>query len=96
VCHTTDFSLVAICAAPDASFRDVLLAIRADEANHREVNHTFANIEEDDYNPYVKQVWQVAWCRIQRLVHLSRRRMTQHTIATREAHSQRPLVLPGK
>lgn len=39
--------------APDASFRDLLLAIRMDEATHREVNHTFANLKEDDYNPYV-------------------------------------------
>ncbi len=31
----------------------MLLAVRKDEATHREVNHTFANIEEDDYNPYV-------------------------------------------
>ena len=39
--------------APDATFRDLLLAIRMDEATHREVNHTFANLKEDDYNPYV-------------------------------------------
>lgn len=24
-----------------------------DEATHREVNHTFANLDADDYNPYV-------------------------------------------
>lgn len=24
-----------------------------DEATHREVNHTFANLRADDYNPYV-------------------------------------------
>ena len=39
--------------APDASFRDLLLAIRKDEATHREVNHTFASLKEHDYNPYV-------------------------------------------
>lgn len=39
--------------APDATFRDLLLAIRKDEAVHREVNHTFANLKEHDYNPYV-------------------------------------------
>lgn len=39
--------------APDASFRDLLLAIRKDEATHREVNHTFATLKEHDYNPYV-------------------------------------------
>jgi hypothetical protein len=32
--------------------RDTVLAIRADEATHREVNHTFASIKEDDYNPF--------------------------------------------
>ena len=31
----------------DASFRDVLLSIRADEAVHREVNHRFASIPKD-------------------------------------------------
>jgi hypothetical protein len=29
--------------APDATLRDVVLAIRADEANHRDVNHMFAD-----------------------------------------------------
>lgn len=28
----------------DASFRDMILAVRADEACHREVNHHFADI----------------------------------------------------
>jgi hypothetical protein len=32
---------------------DVLQVIRADEAKHREVNHTLANLEQDiDMNPY--------------------------------------------
>lgn len=31
----------------------VQLAIRADEANHRDVNHTFAALSENDTNPYV-------------------------------------------
>ena len=45
-------------AAPDTTFRDVILAVRADEAHHRRVNHTFAGLDERDYNPYVanKQV----------------------------------------
>lgn len=30
--------------APDAKFRDMILAVRADEAFHREVNHHFADI----------------------------------------------------
>jgi hypothetical protein len=29
---------------PDATFRDMILAIRADEACHRETNHHFADI----------------------------------------------------
>lgn len=32
----------------DAMFRDVLLAVRADECIHREVNHHFTNIGKDD------------------------------------------------
>ncbi|CAC5386950.1 Ubiquinol oxidase 2, mitochondrial,Ubiquinol oxidase 1, mitochondrial,Alternative oxidase 3, mitochondrial,Alternative oxidase, mitochondrial,Ubiquinol oxidase 1c, mitochondrial,Ubiquinol oxidase 1b, mitochondrial,Alternative oxidase 1, mitochondrial,Ubiquinol oxidase 1a, mitochondrial,Ubiquinol oxidase 3, mitochondrial,Alternative oxidase 2, mitochondrial,Ubiquinol oxidase, mitochondrial [Mytilus coruscus] len=38
---------------PDnAKMLDVILAIRADEAHHRVVNHTLASLKEDDYNPY--------------------------------------------
>ena len=29
--------------APDARLRDIIIAVRADEANHRDVNHEFAN-----------------------------------------------------
>ncbi|CAG2223847.1 Alternative oxidase, mitochondrial,Ubiquinol oxidase 1c, mitochondrial,Ubiquinol oxidase 1, mitochondrial,Alternative oxidase 3, mitochondrial,Alternative oxidase 1, mitochondrial,Ubiquinol oxidase 2, mitochondrial,Ubiquinol oxidase 1a, mitochondrial,Ubiquinol oxidase 3, mitochondrial,Alternative oxidase 2, mitochondrial,Ubiquinol oxidase, mitochondrial,Ubiquinol oxidase 1b, mitochondrial [Mytilus edulis] len=36
----------------DAKMLDVILAIRADEAHHRVVNHTLASLKEDDYNPY--------------------------------------------
>ncbi|XP_064386462.1 uncharacterized protein LOC135334994 [Halichondria panicea] len=36
----------------DAMMRDVLLAIRADEAHHRVVNHTLGSISPDDDNPY--------------------------------------------
>jgi hypothetical protein len=32
----------------DASFRDMLISIRADEANHREYNHHFADINKDE------------------------------------------------
>lgn len=32
----------------DASMRDLILAVRNDEAKHREVNHTLANCEADD------------------------------------------------
>jgi len=35
------------------SVRDMLLYIRADEAKHREVNHTLGNLDQkDDPNPY--------------------------------------------
>lgn len=40
------------CLAPDATFRDVVLAIRADEAHHREVNHTFAEMDVNETNPF--------------------------------------------
>lgn len=33
---------------PDATFRDMILAIRADEACHRETNHHFADINPRD------------------------------------------------
>ncbi|GAB5029891.1 alternative oxidase [Nannochloropsis oceanica] len=41
--------------APDATFRDLLLAIRKDEATHREVNHTFASMDENDDNPFLAE-----------------------------------------
>jgi hypothetical protein len=31
--------------------RDLILAIRMDEANHRDVNHTFAALKPNDTNP---------------------------------------------
>lgn len=38
------------------TIRDVLMYIRADEAKHREVNHTLANLDQDDDpNPFVSQ-----------------------------------------
>lgn len=43
---------------PDGMFKDLILAIRADEANHREVNHTFADMHaekrEHDVNPFLQ------------------------------------------
>ncbi|KAK7092901.1 uncharacterized protein [Littorina saxatilis] len=36
----------------DATMRDVILAIRADEAHHRVVNHTLASMKPDQFNPY--------------------------------------------
>jgi Ca2+-binding EF-hand superfamily protein len=38
---------------PGANVRDLMLVVRADEANHREVNHTFADISLDAVNPYI-------------------------------------------
>jgi len=36
----------------DAKWRDVVALIRADEAHHREVNHTFANLQLEQDNPF--------------------------------------------
>ena len=36
----------------DAMLRDVLLAIRADEAIHRDVNHVLGSIKKTDRNPF--------------------------------------------
>ena len=38
--------------ADDATMRDVVLAIRADEACHSHVNHTFSELEPDAPNPF--------------------------------------------
>ncbi|CAN6674403.1 hypothetical protein TRVA0_053S00144 [Trichomonascus vanleenenianus] len=41
----------------DSSFKDLLYYIRADESKHREVNHTFGNLNQDmDRNPYALEV----------------------------------------
>lgn len=32
--------------------RDVILAIRADEAHHRAVNHTLSDMKQSDENPH--------------------------------------------
>ncbi|XP_033624965.1 alternative oxidase, mitochondrial-like isoform X2 [Asterias rubens] len=37
---------------PDALMRDMMLAIRADEAHHREVNHSLSDLKSDDSNPF--------------------------------------------
>jgi ubiquinol oxidase len=38
------------------SVRDMLFYIRADESKHREVNHTLANLNQDqDPNPYLSK-----------------------------------------
>ena len=37
------------------TMRDLLLYIRADEAKHRELHHTFGNLQMDDPNPFVSE-----------------------------------------
>ena len=37
--------------------KDVILAIRADEAHHRVVNHTLANMKPNEFNPYKPGEW---------------------------------------
>jgi hypothetical protein len=37
----------------DATMHDVVFAVRADEANHRDVNHVFANMKRDHRNPFL-------------------------------------------
>jgi len=39
-------------AQDGAMMRDVILAIRADEAHHRLVNHTFSSMQMNEMNPY--------------------------------------------
>ena len=36
----------------DATMRDLILQIRADEASHREVNHCLADLDPETLNPY--------------------------------------------
>ena len=36
----------------DATIRDLVLVVRADEACHSHVNHTFAGMKADDTNPF--------------------------------------------
>jgi len=42
--------------ANDSTMRDVILAIRADEACHSHVNHTFGSMRTDETNPFTKHV----------------------------------------
>jgi len=39
----------------DASWKDTLSCIMADECHHRDVNHTFADMQSDDPNPFLLQ-----------------------------------------
>ncbi|KAJ0400170.1 hypothetical protein ATCC90586_000777 [Pythium insidiosum] len=38
--------------ADDSTVVDLIQCVRADEANHRDVNHTFAGLQESEVNPY--------------------------------------------
>lgn len=38
----------------DATMLDVMMAVRRDEANHRDVNHTFAGLQKTDLSPFVQ------------------------------------------
>lgn len=53
---TTPAPLIAVnywqLCPKSATLRDVVLAVRADEACHSHVNHTFAEMEKDDTNPF--------------------------------------------
>jgi hypothetical protein len=49
---TLSLSLFARDQSDDAKWRDVVALIRADEAHHREVNHTFANLQLEQDNPF--------------------------------------------
>ncbi|KAH0486847.1 MAG: uncharacterized protein KVP18_002008 [Porospora cf. gigantea A] len=40
------------CLPDKATMRDVILAIRADEGHHRELNHTLAQLSKKDVNPF--------------------------------------------
>eukprot|EP00051_Salpingoeca_urceolata_P004338 m.64274 g.64274 ORF g.64274 m.64274 type:complete len:377 (+) comp13572_c0_seq2:230-1360(+) len=40
---------------PDAKIRDALLAVRADEANHRNTNHVLADTPKDGQNPCLRR-----------------------------------------
>lgn len=39
-----------------STFKDLVLRVRADEAKHREVNHTLANLDTHDRNPFALHV----------------------------------------
>merc|ERR550519_3344820 len=41
--------------ADDATWLDVIKQIMADEANHRDVNHTFASLKSNETNPYIEK-----------------------------------------
>lgn len=53
VCMLSSFSKICIYYWQEgAMMRDVILAIRADEAHHRIVNHTLSSMKQDEDNPH--------------------------------------------
>ena len=47
-------------ALQDATMRDLLLNVRADEACHSHVNHTLSELKQSDDNPFMKGNHQIA------------------------------------
>lgn len=41
---------------PGSTMLDLIYYVRADEAKHREVNHTFGNLKKEDRNPYALMI----------------------------------------
>ena len=41
--------------SPDATCRDLILVVRADESHHRDANHVFASIPKDSTNPFIEK-----------------------------------------
>ena len=52
MCLTQQYIPEMTSVQANAMMRDVLLAIRADEGHHREVNHTLGSMKPTDANPY--------------------------------------------
>jgi ubiquinol oxidase len=43
----------------DATMRDLIMVVRADESNHRHVNHSFANLQRKDRNPFIHKEGEI-------------------------------------
>lgn len=48
-----DIAKVYWCLKDDATIKELLLVVRADEANHSHVNHVFSELTADERNPFV-------------------------------------------
>lgn len=51
-CWNLQFHSILSFLLDDAMMKDVFLAIRADEANHRDVNHVLSKLKITDPNPF--------------------------------------------